>query len=228
MQITVWDQDKALAESLCATLQAAGHRAVRAADAEDVLEQVRQAASDLLLLDIAAPGAGSAMPIRAVRQMAPAMPILLLCPRASTDEIAAALDAGAADFLIKPVRHAELVTRVQVLLQRAYPAQHAGELLQFGSYAFATASGSVVRDGKPVEVTQKEFDLALLFFRHLGRPLSRAYIRESIWPGDAGLPSRTLDTHVSRVRNKLDLRPENGYRLSPVYSYGYQLERLSP
>ncbi len=80
--------------------------------------------------------------------------------------------------------------------------------------------------GKTVDLTQKEFDLALLFFRHLGRPLSRAFIHETVWSRDAELVSRTMDTHVSRVRNKLALRPENGYRLAPVYSYGYRLEQL--
>ena len=75
-------------------------------------------------------------------------------------------------------------------------------------------------------MTQKEFSLALLFFRNIGRPLSRAYIHESVWVRENDVPSRTMDTHVSRVRNKLHLRPENGFRLVPVYSYGYRLEKL--
>ncbi|MFN5354833.1 MAG: helix-turn-helix domain-containing protein, partial [Burkholderiaceae bacterium] len=77
-----------------------------------------------------------------------------------------------------------------------------------------------------IVLTRKEFLLALLFFRHLGRPLSRATIHEAVWPKVAELNSRSLDTHISRVRSKLALRPENGYRLAPVYSYGYQLEGL--
>jgi DNA-binding response OmpR family regulator len=81
-------------------------------------------------------------------------------------------------------------------------------------------------DGEQIDVTHKEFNLALLFFRNLGRPLSRAYIHESIWVRETAVPSRTMDTHVSRVRNKLRLRPENGFRLVPVYSYGYRLEKL--
>jgi DNA-binding winged helix-turn-helix (wHTH) protein len=77
-----------------------------------------------------------------------------------------------------------------------------------------------------IDVTHKEFNLALLFFRNIGRPLSRAYIHEAIWVRETAVPSRTMDTHVSRVRNKLQLRPENGFRLVPVYSYGYRLEKL--
>ena len=78
-----------------------------------------------------------------------------------------------------------------------------------------------------IPVTQKEFALALLFFQHLGRPLSRAFIHEAVWSGDAELSSRTLDTHVSRVRTKLGLIPQRGYRLVPVYSFGYRLEQIT-
>jgi DNA-binding response OmpR family regulator len=85
----------------------------------------------------------------------------------------------------------------------------------------------VIAAGSTVNLTQKEFDLALLFFRHLGRPLSRAFIRESIWMQEADVPSRTVDTHVSRVRSKLRLRPENGFRLLPVYNFGYRLEQIN-
>ena len=77
-----------------------------------------------------------------------------------------------------------------------------------------------------IDMTQKEFHLALLLFRNIGRPLSRGHIREEVWGHDSDVPSRTMDTHVSRVRTKLGLRPEDGYLLAPVYSYGYRLEHL--
>jgi DNA-binding response OmpR family regulator len=102
------------------------------------------------------------------------------------------------------------------------------EQLQFGPYVFETRPGRLLMDGAVIEVTHKEFYLALLFFRNIGRPLSRAYIHEAVWIRETALPSRTMDTHVSRVRNKLQLRPENGFRLVPVYSYGYRLEKLGP
>ena len=100
--------------------------------------------------------------------------------------------------------------------------QTASEHLQFGAYKFETRAGRITINDEPVEMTQKEFDLALLLFRNLGRPLSRAYILEAVWSRDVDIPSRTMDTHISRVRSKLELRPENGYRLAPVYSYGYR------
>ncbi|GAB3554906.1 hypothetical protein GCM10027343_43360 [Noviherbaspirillum agri] len=163
-----------------------------------------------------------------LRQATPgAFPTLLLANRSDEDDVVAALAGGTDDYLIKPIRRGELLTRVQVLLKRAYPAAHAAHQLQFGTYIFEEGNARLTQSGKPIDVTQKEFELALLFFRHLGRPLSRAFIRDSVWAREAEIPSRTIDTHVSRVRSKLGLRRENGYRLAPVYSFGYKLEQLT-
>jgi DNA-binding response OmpR family regulator len=80
--------------------------------------------------------------------------------------------------------------------------------------------------GNAVALAQKEFELALLLFRHVSRPLSRTHIRESVWKQDVDIPSRTIDTHISQIRAKLTLRPINGYRIAPIYSYGYRLEKV--
>ncbi|HMO42855.1 MAG TPA: helix-turn-helix domain-containing protein [Phenylobacterium sp.] len=73
-------------------------------------------------------------------------------------------------------------------------------------------------------MTAKEFALALTLFRNANRPLSRAYLMETVWGRRPDLATRTLDAHVSRLRSKLNLHPEQGYRLAPVYSFGYRLE----
>jgi DNA-binding response OmpR family regulator len=84
----------------------------------------------------------------------------------------------------------------------------------------------VLRNGKQVDLTAKDFDLSVLFLRNVGRLLSRGHIRETVWGPNAVVTSRTLDTHVSRIRNKLGLTPEFGWRLAAVYRYGYRLEHL--
>lgn len=160
-------------------------------------------------------------------RMLPNAPLLVLANRSSQDDIIAALAAGANDYLIKPIRRSEFLTRVQIALKRAYPETQTIEQLRFGTYTFEPTTSRVTKGGSAIEVTQKEFELALLLFHHLGRPLSRAYILDAIWSRDTDVPSRTIDTHVSRVRSKLELRPENGFRLAPVYSYGYRLEQLA-
>ncbi len=161
------------------------------------------------------------------RQGHPIPPVLLVNGRSYEQELASVLAMGCGDFLVKPLRRNELLVRLRVLSARARPgAQHAATL-DFGQFAFDVHGSRLKRGGEPVALTQKEFDLALLFFRNLGRPLSRATILEAVWPQDAEFSSRSMDTHVSRVRSKLGLRPEHGFRLAPVYSYGYCLEQLA-
>jgi len=150
--------------------------------------------------------------------------ILFITTNFAEDEIVAALSTGATDYLIKPIRRNELLTRVEVLRQHVYPNQAAQEILKFGCYVVEMRSARIALRGQFIDLTRKEFELALLLFRNADKPLSRATILEAVWSREPDISSRTLDTHISRVRTKLQLRPENGFRLAPVYSYGYQLE----
>jgi two-component system, OmpR family, response regulator RegX3 len=85
----------------------------------------------------------------------------------------------------------------------------------------------VTRKGEPVDLTQKDFDLAVFLFRNVGQLVSRGHILESVWGRSADLNTRTVDTHVSRLRSKLGLTPEHGWRLSAIYQHGYRLEPLA-
>lgn len=228
MRIAVLDDDRSQSDLICQVLGSAGHTCHAFSNGKEMLNQLRRESYDMLLIHWQVPNLGGAEVIRWARDRLPAnLPVLFVTSRSSEDDIIAGLAAGADDYMIKPIRRGELVARVQALLRRAYPTQNAVEQIQFGQYIFETRTGRLTMDGKPVELTQKEFDLALLLFRNIGRPLSRAYILEAVWARDVEIPSRTMDTHVSRVRSKLQLRPEHGFRLAPVYSYGYRLEQLS-
>jgi len=96
----------------------------------------------------------------------------------------------------------------------------------YGIYRFDLTTQTALVNEVAATLTQKEFELALLLFRNLSRPLSRTHMRESVWRQDVDIPSRTIDTHVSQIRSKLVLRPQNGYRITPIYSYGYRLEKV--
>jgi DNA-binding response OmpR family regulator len=228
MRIAVLDDDRSQVELVCQVLSAAGHACHPFQSGKEMLNQLRRESFDMLILDWQVPDLTGPEVLRWVREKLPAiLPVLFMTSRSGEDDIVAGLAAGADDYMIKPIRRGELVARVQALLRRAYPSQNPVEQIQFGDYVFESRTGRLMVDGNPIDVTQKEFDLALLFFRNLGRPLSRAYILEAVWARDVEIPSRTMDTHVSRVRSKLQLRPENGFRLAPVYSYGYRLEQIT-
>ena len=228
MRIAVLDDDRSQTDLVSQVLTAAGHVCYAFQSGKEMLNQLRRESFDMLIIDWQVPDLSGADVLRWAREKLPAnLPVLFMTSRSGEDDIVAGLAAGADDYMIKPIRRGELVARVQALLRRAYPSQNTVEQIQFGDYIFEPRTGRLIVSGTLVDVTQKEFDLALLFFRNLGRPLSRAYILEAVWSRDVEIPSRTMDTHVSRVRSKLQLRSENGFRLAPVYSYGYRLEQIS-
>jgi DNA-binding response OmpR family regulator len=227
MRIAVLDNDRSQADLICQVLSSAGHTCQTFDSGKEMLAQLRKDSFDMLILDWQLGDMGGADVLRRAKEkLSATTPMMFITNSSAEDDIVAGVSAGADDYMIKPLRRGELVARVQALLRRAYPTQNGAEQLQFGPYIFETRPGRLSMDGVVIEVTHKEFYLALLFFRNIGRPLSRAYIHEAVWIRETAVPSRTMDTHVSRVRNKLQLRPENGFRLVPVYSYGYRLEKL--
>jgi DNA-binding response OmpR family regulator len=227
MRIVVLDPDKSQTDLICQVLTSAGHVCHGFQTGKDLLAHVRKDSYDMLILDWQVGDMDGADVVRKAREKLPDnAPVMFMTTSSGEDDIVAGLEAGASDYLVKPLRRSEMVARVQAQLRRAFPSQNGAEQLQFGQYVFETRPGRLLMDGQVLDVTHKEFYLALLFFRNIGRPLSRAYIHESVWIRETEVPSRTMDTHVSRVRNKLQLKPENGFRLVPVYSYGYRLEKL--
>ncbi len=153
-------------------------------------------------------------------------PILLLADPALQTQLLTALQSGANDYVLTPLRKTDLVIRVTRLLKQRYPAYQDIQQHQFGDFTFEMPGYRVSYRKEEIILTQKEFALARLLLDHIGHPLSRAYIQESIWGTQTTPSTRTIDTHISRVRSKLVLQPERGYQLTPVYGFGYQLTEI--
>lgn len=227
MHIVLLDEDQSQRGLLLEALTAAGHTCHAFGNSKALLAYLRRDPAGMLIVHCQLTGPGGTEVLRWVREHQPLLPVLVIASATEPADILAGLAAGASDYLIKPLRRTELLARVEVQLRRAYPDLKPAKHDQFGPYLFESQAARLTIAGKAVELTQKEFDLALFFFRHVGQPLSRATIQEAVWATDGKVDSRTIDTHVSRVRSKLGLRLGNGYRLAPVYSYGYQLEKTT-
>ncbi len=196
-------------------------------DAKALTADARARPFDALVVDWKGYPAESGSVLGNARATATRTPTLMMVANGREDDIIAGLSRGADDYLIKPIRPSELIARLQALLRRAYPDESL-DRYEFAPYRFDPVPCVVAIGEDEVELTQKEFDLGLLLFRNAGRPLSRNHIREVVWGGDAALSSRTMDTHVSRLRAKLRLGTQASYRVQPVYGYGYRLDRLDP
>jgi len=227
MQVAVLDDDIHQLDLLSHAVQALGYSCHRFSTGAGLLRAVQQASFDLFLIDWELPDMPGLDVLRTLRLgHRTQSPVIFVTQRDDERDVVQALSAGADDYVVKPVRGAELKARVMALLRRAYPGQAAG--LQHGDFLLQPSSRSVSYRGHPIVLKQREFEVAHCLFMRMGQVLSRDYLMQTVWGREGDLPTRTLDTHVSAVRSKLGLRPERGYRLSAVYGHGYRLEVLAP
>ncbi|HZZ11053.1 MAG TPA: response regulator transcription factor [Paraburkholderia sp.] len=227
MRIAVLDDDSVQAALVCQTLSDAGHICHAYGAGRELVRRLRRETFDLLVLDWNVPDMSGEEVLRWVRgSLSERLPVLFMTSRSRETDITLILNSGADDYLVKPVSAAVLLARVGSLLRRAYQLKPAASKEVFDDYEFDLGAKHVRVRGTTVTLTQKEFGLALLLFQHMGRPLSRMHILDVIWKQATDIPSRTMDTHMSMLRSKLGLRPESGYRLTPIYGYGYRLERI--
>ncbi|WP_374656895.1 response regulator transcription factor [Phenylobacterium sp.] len=228
MRIAALDDDDAQREAISRLLVGGGHSCQCFHLGAPLIASLRRETFDLLILDWNLPDmSGLEVLTWAQKNLSPCPPVLLLTSRASEADIVTGLNSGADDYVVKPVQGGVLLARVNALLRRSYPDRGAGGVETYGDYQFNLPAEQATVRGELAPLTAKEFGLALLLFRNIHRALSRGHILEAIWGRNPDLPTRTLDMHISRIRTKLDLRPQNGFRLAPVYSYGYRLERLT-
>jgi len=227
MRIAILEDDVSQIELLSHWLQLAGHHPHAFEQGSSLLRALERESFDALLLDWNVPDMNGVEVLKRARsRLHSAVPVLFVTARNREDDVVTALREGADDYMVKPVRRLELLARLEALTRRGRHTQTQDEVLEIDAFRVDCQTRSVLRNGQQVDLTAKDFDLSVLFLRNIGRLLSRGHIRETVWGPNAVVTSRTLDTHVSRIRNKLGLTPEHGWRLAAVYRYGYRLEQL--
>ena len=228
MRIVVLDDDLVQLDKLSKTMVSEGHICTTHSTGASLMKDLRRETYDLLIVDWQLPDTSGPEVVRWLREnISREMPVLFVTSRQTEADIVEGLESGADDFMIKPLRLVELVARVRALLRRAYPAA-TQSVLEFGRYKFQSEPRTLTVDDKPVELKNREYDLALFLFQNMGRLLSRDHLREIIWGQNSDVISRSLDTNVSRLRTLLDLRPENGFVINAVYGVGYRFESVKP
>jgi two-component system, OmpR family, response regulator RegX3 len=228
MRIAVLEDDISQMELISRWLEMAGHRAHAFERGEELLRALEKETFDALLLDWNVPDVSGLEVLKRVRQQVGSrIPVLFSTARTDEADVVLALRQGADGYLVKPLRRLELLARVEAVTRRSVVEGSQAQHLEVGIFRVDAAARRLLRNDQPLDLTAKDFDLAVFFLRNVGRLLSRGHLRESVWNAKAVVSSRTLDTHVSRVRKKLLLVPEHGWRLMAVYGYGYRLEQLA-
>ena len=228
MNITLVEDDPIQQRVLQQWLNEAGYRCRILADGSSLISQFHHTPVDLLLLDWELPDQSGLDLLQWLRrQHGHETPVLFLTMRDDEADVVAALRGGADDYLTKPARKQELLARIEANLRRSHAVgNHSGHALQIGPFTLHEQSRQIDMHGKPLQLTQKEFGLAHYLLTHLGQIISRKDLLKNIWGHKGKTNSRTVDTHISRVRKKLSLHPEQGWRLSSIYQAGYRLDWL--
>jgi len=228
MKIALLEDDPQQAELVCKWLEEAGHEVNHQGDGQSFFKSFKKDVYDLAILDWELPdqtGIDVLRQLRVVQEQT--LPILFTTQRDSEDDIVRALKNGADDYLIKPLRQAELLARLEAVRRRAGIIAD-DDTLSLANIEINVPHKEVRVDGEIVKVTPKEFGIALEFFRHKGQVLSREYLLKSVWGVNAEINTRTVDMHVSRVRRSLNINPDMGYRITTIFQHGYRLEQVGP
>jgi DNA-binding response OmpR family regulator len=229
-RIAVLEDDASQAKLLQYWIASQGFACRMFTRGNDILKAVLRDTFDLVILDWRVPDLSGEEVLHAIREhVREPLPVLFTTARDREEDIVHALKSGADDYLVKPLRRLEFLARVDALLRRSRSlGREAEALIEAGEFRIDPVGRTVHRGDAVVELTQKEFEMAALLFRNVGRLLSRSYLLDTVWGISAEVSTRTVDTHASQLRSKLGLYPESGWRLSAVYQHGYRLERLSP
>lgn len=208
--ILVVEDEQALRNSLGVRLRSEGYIVDTAEDGQVGLEKATNLPFDLIILDLMLPHRSGLEVCRTIRQLGLATPILMLTVRDQTVDKVVGLRLGADDYMTKPFEAAELVARIEALLRRV-PVHTGQGVHRFGSIVVDVPRAEVTRDGKKVYLTGREFQLLCYLMERAGSTVPRAELLRSLWGYDSGAFTRTVDTHIASLRNKLEedcKRPE--------------------
>lgn len=206
-------------------LESSQHSSTVFGTVAQMLEGLKREHFDALLLDWMLPDGSGAEVLQWVREnMGWKIAVVVLTARDEEATVVQALQAGADDFVVKPPKQAELLARLSAAARRAGPSGL--PVLRLGAYEVDVPRHTLSMDGAPVTLTQKEFDLAVYLFQSPAKLLSRDHLLNKVWGINSEVDTRTVDTHVSRLRKKLALDGSRGWKMSPVYGYGYRLDRV--
>ncbi|PYY13030.1 MAG: DNA-binding response regulator [Acidobacteria bacterium] len=221
--ILLVEDEKNLRITLGDRLRKEGYIVDFATDGVEGLEKATRLPFDLIILDVMLPRRNGFDVCRDIRNAGLATPIVLLTARTETVEKVLGLKLGADDYVTKPFDSMELLARVEALLRRA-PMRTGQSLYQIGPLCVDTRRTTVTKEGKPVDLSAREFQLLRYFIEHAGRSLSRDQILKDVWGYEPDTFTRTVDVHVSSLRQKLEGDPKKPELILTVPGLGYKLQ----
>jgi DNA-binding response OmpR family regulator len=223
--ILVVDDEPTLRETLAEALDADGFHVVTAADGREALLRFREHHPDLVVLDLMLPELSGVEVCRILRRES-AVPILMLTAKSSELDKVLGLELGADDYVTKPFSLRELTARIRALLRRTeQPAAELPATVAVGALTVDLAGHRVLRDGAPIPLKPKVFELLAFLLVHPGQVFTREQLLEHVWGYDYAGETRTVDVHVHWLRTAIEPEPSNPTFVQTVRSVGYVFRR---
>ena len=226
MKILVVDDEKVLVKGIKFNLESEGYQVEAGYDGEQAVELARNGGFDLIILDLMMPKIDGLQACMRIREFSN-VPIIMLTARSEDADKIIGFECGADDYITKPFNILELKARVRALLRRAGMAAQqsgVGNKLTIGHIVLDPDARAAWKDGKSVDLTAKEFDLMELLMRNPGRVYSRENLLNVVWGYEYAGDYRTVDVHVRRLREKLELDPANPQYILTKWGVGYYLK----
>lgn len=221
--ILIIEDEKDLAELVAFNLEKEGYRTLLAPDGVAGVETARTSLPDLILLDLMLPGMPGTEVCKALKgsERTSRIPVIMLTAKGEEIDRVVGFEVGADDYVVKPFSTRELLLRVKALLRRARPAEAGGKTITTGTITIDTDRCSVTVAGKEIPLTSTEFKLLLTLAERRGRVQSREQLLKDVWGYSYVGDTRTVDTHITRLRIKLG---EAGDLIRTVRGFGYKME----
>ncbi len=227
MHIALLEDDLDQAALMTKWLESDGHTCKSFYTAKSFMDHVGDESFAMLILDWALPDIDGDMVLRWVRDtLGWNIPVLFMTFRDDSDDIATILQLGADDYVTKSVQRNEFLARIKSLQRRARVSVDEQREIKIGEFVINNDEHSITRHGEDIKLTPMEFKLAGYLFQNIDSLRSRADLLANVWGRNAEVSTRTVDLHISRLRKKLSLLPENGWHLESVSSVGYRLAHL--
>jgi DNA-binding response OmpR family regulator len=221
-KILIVEDEPAMVAGLRDNFEFEGYEVLTAADGVAGLEHALKHSPDLVLLDVMMPRMSGLDVCKQLKAKRPSMPVIMLTARGQEIDKVVGLELGADDYVTKPFSIRELLARVKAVLRRAAAAPKQQERYAFGEVEVNVRTCQVSRKGKALDFSSKEFELLKYFLCHPGETLSRDRLLEEVWGYEHFPTTRTVDTHIVRLRQKVEPRPEEPRFILTVHGAGYK------
>ena len=199
-----------------------GYEVMTAHDGVEGLDRALAISPDLIVLDVMMPRMSGLDVCRKLKAKRPSIPIIMLTARGQEVDKVVGLELGADDYVTKPFSIRELLARVKAVLRRSHTLPQDQDRYTFGEIEVDMHACRVTRSGKPLDFTSKEFELLKYFICHPGENLSRERLLDEVWGYESQTNSRTVDAHLVRLRQKLEVAPEQPRFFLTVHGTGYK------